>query len=159
MRNPNRYAAILRIREQAEDRQSQTVARVRHRIQTARRERTSLELTRQSALEQAGTTLKQHFDASDIRSYYQYERHLAGLRDQKDAQIREMLREESAEVKLLEKATQARRIAEKLHERRREAFRIFVLKEEQKALDETANKYAARRIQEAGMTATRGKNP
>lgn len=157
MRNPNRYAAILRIREQAEDLQSQTVARVRHRIQTARRERTSLELTRQSALEQAGTTLQQHFDASDIRSYYQYERHLAGLRDRKDAEIRELLREEFTEIKLLEKATQARRIAEKLHERRREAFRAFVLKEEQKALDETANKYAARRIQDTASAAARGK--
>lgn len=159
MRNPNRYAAILRIREQAEDLQSQAVARVRNHLQTARRERTSLELTRQSALEQAGTTLQQHFDASDIRSYYQYERHLAGLRDQKDAEIRELLREEAAELRLLEKATQARRIAEKLHERRREAFRIFVLKEDQKAMDETANKYAARRIQEIAAAASRGKQP
>lgn len=157
MRNPNRYAAILRIREQAEDRQAQAVAMVRNRIVVARRERTSLELTRQSALEQAGTTLQRHFDASDIRSYYQYERHLAGLRDRKDAEIRELQREESAEVALLEKATQARRIAEKLHERRREAFRNFVLKEEQKAMDETAIKYAARRIHLSGFATTRGK--
>lgn len=156
MRNPNRYAAVLRIREQAEDRQAQTVAQVRHRIQTARRERTSLELTRQSALEQAGTTLQQHFDAGDIRRYYQYERHLAGLRDRKDAEIRVLLQEESVEVKLLEKVSQARQIAEKLHERRRKAYRDFLLKEEQKALDETANKYAARRIQQAGATAKRG---
>lgn len=158
MRNPNRYAAILRIRKQAEDRQAQAVALVRNRIQTARRERTSLELTRQSALEQAGSNLQQHFDASDIRSYYQYERHLAGLRDQKDAEIRELLREEAAELKTLETATQSRRIAEKLNERRREAFRIFVLKEEQKALDETANKYAARRIQLADVLGIRGKS-
>jgi flagellar export protein FliJ len=156
MRNPNRYAAVLRIREQAEDRQAQVVALVRNRLQIARKERTSLELTRQSALEQAGTTLQQHFDASDIRSYYQYERHLAGLRDRKDAEIRTLLQEESAEVKLLEKVSQARQIAEKLHERRREAYRNFLLKEEQKALDETANKYAARRIQEAVAAARRG---
>lgn len=158
MRNPNRYAAILRIREQAEDRQAQAVAQVRSRLFAARRERTSLELTRQSALEQAGTTLQQHFDASDIRSYYQYERHLAGLRDRKDAEIRELQREESAEVAILEKATQSRRIAEKLHERRREAFRNFVQKEEQKAMDETASKYAARRIHQTGSAATRGKS-
>jgi len=157
MRNPNRYAAILRIREQAEDRQAQAVALVRNRILAARRERTSLELTRQSALEQAGSTLQRHFDASDIRKFYQYERHLAGLRDRKDAEIRELLREESAEVALLEKATQARRIAEKLHERRRDTYRKFILKEEGKAMDETANKYAARRIQQAGPAATRNK--
>lgn len=158
MRNPNRYAPILRIREQAEDRQAQAVARVRSRIHAARRERTSLELTRQTALEQAGSTLQKHFDASDIRSYYQYERHLAGLRDQKDAEIRALEREESAEVALLEKATQARRIAEKLHERQREAYRDFVLKEEQKAMDETASKYAARRMQSDAPAATRGKS-
>ena len=156
MRNPNRYAAVLRIREQAEDRQANAVAQVRHRIQTARRERTSLELTRQSALEQAGTTLQQHFDASDIRRYYQYERHLAGLRDRKDAEIRALLQEESVEVKLLEKVSQARQIAEKLHERRRKAYRDFLMKEEQKALDETANKYAARRIQQVGAAVKRG---
>jgi flagellar export protein FliJ len=156
MRNPNRYAAILRIREQAEDRQAQAVALVRGRILVARRERTSLELTRQSALEQAGSTLQHRFDASDIRSYYQYERHLAALRDQKDAEIRELQREESIEVALLEKATQARRIAEKLHERRRDAFRNFVMKEEQKAMDETASKYAARRIHLSEHAALRG---
>ena len=52
---------------------------------------------------------------------------------------------------------EGKQIAEKLHERRREAYRNFLFKEEQKALDETANKYAARRIQEAGAAARRGR--
>lgn len=157
MRNPNRYGAILRIREQAEDRQAQVLAGVRGRIQVARRERTALELTRQMALENAGESMRTHFDAADIRRYYQYERHLAGLRDQKDADIRALQQEEQTELGRLEKATQARRIAEKLHERRRAAFRQFVLKQEQKMLDETAGMYAARRTPDAASAPAKDK--
>jgi flagellar export protein FliJ len=150
MRNPNRYAAILRIRERAEDREAQALAAIRAEIQRAQRQRTALELSRQSTLEQAGASLREHFDASDIRGYYQYERHVVFLRDQKDAEIRQLSVREAAQRAVLETATRERRVAEKLHERRWDAYRQFLRKEEQKFLDETATMYAARAGQQTG---------
>lgn len=144
MRNPNRYASILRLRQRAEDREAQALTAIRGHIHQAQRQRTSLELARQSTLEQAGASLREQFDASDIRGYYQYERHVAHLRDQKDAEIRELQQKESAQQALLETATKARRIAEKLHGRRWDRYRAYLRYEEQKIMDETATMYAAR---------------
>jgi len=67
MRNPNRYAAILRLRQQAENREAQALTAIRGHIQQAQRQRTALELARQSTLDQAGASLRERFDASDIR--------------------------------------------------------------------------------------------
>lgn len=156
MRNPNRYAAILRIRKQAEDRQAQVVSAVRQDILQAQRQRTSLELTRQAALESAGTSLRKQFDAEDIRGYYQYERHLAGLRDEKDAEIRALQRQEAEQLSVLELKTKGRRIAEKLHERRVGAYREFLRKDEQKRVDETATMYATRSASVRGALTDRG---
>jgi len=144
MRNPDRYAVLLRVRKQEEDVKAQELARSREAIQRGQRERSSLELTRRQALEQAGTSLLAQFDAAEIRSYYQYERHLAHLRDQKDAEIRELKADEAIRIDVLDRAIQARRIAEKLHERRRDAYRRHLDREAQKRLDETATMYAAR---------------
>lgn len=156
MRNPNRYATILRLRKQAEDRQAQIVAAVRQEVQRAQRQRTSLELTRRAALEHAGTTLRERFDAEDVRGYYQYERHLAGLRDEKDAEIRDLQRQEADQIAILEQATQGRRVAEKLHERRVEAYRAHLRKEEQRYVDETATMYAARSTTPGRLPTNRG---
>ena len=146
MRAPNRYATLLRVRKQREDLKAQELATSRRAVQRSQRERSSLELTRQSALEQAGKTLLEEFDAAQIRRYYQYERHLAILRDQKDAEIRDLQSVASEKREALEEATQARHIAEKLHEGQREAHRVDVNKEAQKQLDETATMYAARNL-------------
>jgi flagellar export protein FliJ len=150
MRNPNRYAALLRLRKQSEELKAQDLAVSRLEVQQAQRQRTSLELTRQSALEHAGQNLMVKFDAAEIRSYYQYERHLATLRDQKDAEIRELQRIESEKLATLEGASQVRRIAEKLHERRRQAYRAQLERDEQKQTDETATMYADRKPGQSG---------
>ncbi|MCF6284148.1 MAG: flagellar FliJ family protein [Candidatus Hydrogenedentes bacterium] len=144
MRDPNRYAILLRLRKQTEDLKAQDLATSHRALQRSQRERTSLELTRRSALEQAGKTLLEEFDAAQVRSYYQYERHLATLRDQKDAEIRDLQSIEAEKMEALEKATQARHIAEKLHERRRNTYLEYLDREAQKQLDETATMYAAR---------------
>jgi flagellar export protein FliJ len=144
MRDPNRYATLLRLRKQEEDVKAQALAVSRRAVQQGQRERTSLEVTRQLALEQAGTSLQSKFDAAEVRRYYQYERHLAYLRDQKDIEIRELKSREAEKLEALEQATQARRIAEKVDERRREGYRVYLAREAQKLLDETATMYAAR---------------
>lgn len=144
MRKPNRYAVLLRLRKQEEDLRAQALAESRNAVLRSQRERTSLELTRQLALEHAGETLMDRFDATEVRSYYQYERHLAVLRDQKDADIRELRTVEAEKLAQLESATKARRVAEKLHDRRWASYREYVGKELQKQMDETATMYAAR---------------
>jgi len=157
MRDPDRYAAILRIRQQAEDREAQAMTAIRGRIQQTERQRTALELARQTTLDQAGATLRKHFDAGDIRGYYQYERHIAHLRDQKDADIRELQQQEAKQRAVLETATRERRIAEKLHGRRWEHYRAYLVREEQKQMDETATMYAARDSRLQRHPAERGK--
>ena len=148
MRDPNRYATLLRLRKQKEDMRAQDLAKSHRAIQQSQRERGSLELTRLSALEQAGRGLQEEFEAVHVRRYYQYERHLAILRDQKDAEIQDLQSIASEKRKVLEEATQARHIAEKLHERRRKAYQAHLNYEAQKQLDETASVYAARNIQD-----------
>ncbi|MBX3180769.1 MAG: hypothetical protein KF886_25760 [Candidatus Hydrogenedentes bacterium] len=144
MRDPDRYKVILRIRSQAENRQAQAVAAIRGAIQQALRERTGLEVARQSALNEAGATMRAQFDADEVRGYYQYERHVAHLRDRKDAEIRDLRQRETEELGKLEAATRSRRVAEKLHVRRHAAYRAHRRHMEQKILDETATLYAAR---------------
>lgn len=156
MRNPNRYATILRLRKRTEDRQAQVVAAVRQEVQRSQRQRTSLELTRRTALESAGASLHDRFDAEEIRGYYQYERHLAGLRDEKDAEIRDLQRQEAEQLAILEQATQGRRVVEKLHERRVKAYHAHQRKEEQRYVDETATMYAARATDAVDRPTNRG---
>ena len=156
MLNPNRYAAILRVRKQAEDRQAQAMVAIRNELQQAIRQRTDLELARRSALEHAGSSLQAKFDAGEIRGYYQFERHLAHLRDAKDAQIRELKQREAEQLARLEQVTKERRIAEKLHERRREQYRAHLRKEEQKMLDETGTMYTARSARHFGIPVDKG---
>ncbi len=146
MRHPDRYRVLLRVRKQEEDIKAQALARSRQAVQQSERERTSLELTRQAALEHAGQSLLTEFDAAEVRSYYQYERHLAALRDQKDAEIRSLQADEAEKRSILEASTKARQIAEKLHHRRRDAYQQYLHREAQKQLDETATLYAARDI-------------
>jgi flagellar export protein FliJ len=156
MRDPDRYAAILRIRQQLEDREAQALSLIRGNIEQTRRQRTALELSRQATLDQAGANLREHFDASDIRGYYQYERHVAHLRDQKDAEIRELQQREAEQRARLETATRERRVAEKLHGRRWARYRADLVREEQKILDETATMYAARAARLQDYPAERG---
>lgn len=156
MPNPNRYASILRIRQQAEDRQAQSLVAIRQELDRAHRQRTSLEQARQSALEQAGATMRGHFDASDIRGYYQFERHIAHLRDEKDSEIQALRQHESEQQALLETATRNRRVAERLHGRRWERYRSYLREEERKILDETATMYAARARRAPGSAPERG---
>ena len=128
----------------AKDREAQALTAIRGKINQAQQQRTSLELVRQSTLDQAGASLREQFDADAIRGYYQYERHIAHLRDQKDADIRALRNEEADQRAMLEAATRERRVAERLHERRWERYRAYLRQQEQKILDETATMYAAR---------------
>lgn len=144
MRPPNRYNTLLRIRKRQEDLSAYALAAARREVHLAQSERRRIAQEQQHTLAQAAEAAQEHFDASDVRRYYQYERHLARLGDSKDAQIRQL--EEVAEERRaeLEDATKAKRVVEKLVERRMLAYRQELRKLEQKTLDEVATSYAAR---------------
>ena len=87
--DPKSYDTLLRVRQRQEDLRAQTLAEARRREHLALAERDALAQEQQRMLEEAGTLLTRHFDAADVRRYFQHERHLARLGDDKDIQILE----------------------------------------------------------------------
>lgn len=142
LRKPETIRTLVRIRERQEDLRAQALAGARHAVTHAEQQRESILQMQRDTLEQARETAQRHFDASDVRRYYQYERYLSRLADVKDAEIRKLEAQAEQRRRELEEALKQRRMMEKLHERAEEArlrsFRQF----EQKALDEVAVNYS-----------------
>lgn len=137
------YSTLLRIRKRQEDIKAMVLAEARRRVRAAQEQRESLLEEQRRTLAHAGEASRHEFDASEVRRYYQYERHLARLAVTKDAEIRQL--EAVAEGKRadLEEATKRKRIMEKLKDRHRTAFQAHFQKMEQRSLDEAATNYAA----------------
>lgn len=142
-RKPGHYATLLRVRKRQEELKAQTLATTRREVRKSENERASIGEQQQRTLEKAGDLAKDVFDPSEVRQYHQYERHLARLAVQKDAEIRSLRRRADKERRDLEDAIKRRRITEKLEERTATAYQEHVWKEEQKRADETASNYAA----------------
>ncbi|MBP8129601.1 MAG: flagellar FliJ family protein [Candidatus Hydrogenedentes bacterium] len=142
-RKPGHFATLLRVRKRVEELKSQALGATRRRLHDAVKDRASIGDEQRDTLARAGALLEEEFDASDVRRYYQYERHLARLAVQKDAEIRALERTAAAQRKELEEALKRRRVAEKLEERTAAVYQDYVRKEEQKALDELASSHAA----------------
>ncbi len=144
LRRPDRYNTLLRIRKRQEDLRAYALAASRRDLQLARDERARIVEEQQQMLARAGELAQRGFDASDVRRYYQYERHLARLGDVKDASIRQLEQATEERRAELEEATKAKRIVEKLVERKMDVYQHELRKLEQKTLDEVATSYAAR---------------
>ncbi len=138
-----RFTTLLRIRRRQEDARAQELAVARRHVDVATGQREAILGEQRRAMARAGTLTKVAFDASDVRRYYQYERHLARLGDEKDAEIHEL--EEKAEEKrsALLSASQSKQIVERLEERHRKAKAAALRKDEQRQSDEIATNYAA----------------
>jgi len=156
--DPKSYDTLLRVRQRQEDLRAQTLAEVRRRERTAQAEREALAREQQRMLEDAGSVLTQHFDAADVRRYYQHERHLARMGDEKDIQIREIQVQAEERRAELEAASKRRRMVERLQERKREAYRVHLNKLDQQQTDETATTYASLGLV-AATQSPRGKEP
>lgn len=143
------YDTLLRIRRRQEDLKAEALAAARRRVGAAERQRTELAQQQRRTLEEAGQAARRRFDAADVRRYYQYERHLAGLTVELDARIAELRNNAETRRDELEEAMKDRRIVEKLKERRDKMFLQKALKDEQRQSDESAvNQAAARRAAE-----------
>ena len=149
------YATLLRVRKHMEEQKAQVLAATRREIRVAEGERNSITEEQRRALDTAGNLAREVFDPSDVRRYYQYERHLARLVVQKDAEIRGLKRRADKERRDLEEAMKKRRVAEKLEERTAAAYEAYIRKEDQKQADETATNYAAMALR-AGQVRRKG---
>lgn len=141
-RSPRQFDVLLRIRERQEELRALAHGVAQRDVQAAEGERALLEHQQMGTLEEAGRKTRERFDAWEVRLYYQYERHLARLIDDKDAhiaQLRQVAEQRRAE---LEEAMKRRRIVEKLIERKRRVYVAQTLNEEQKFADEVAGNYA-----------------
>jgi len=138
-----RYDTLLRVRRRQEDLRAQALAAARREVRIAKDHRARIAAEQMRALALAGEMMEGVFDASEVRRYYQYERHLARLRDSKDAQIRQL--EAKAEIRRreLEAATKSKRVMEKLKDRQDGAYRDYLRTSEQRRLDEVATVRAA----------------
>jgi len=141
LRDRKALATLVRIRKRQEDLHALAFAGARRILDTLREERASIAKEQRRMLEEAGEIIQDTFDPSEARRYYQYERYLAKLGDQKDADIR--ARESQAEsLRLeLETAMKKRRMVELLEDKNQLAWHQEFRKREQVQLDEVALSY------------------
>jgi flagellar FliJ protein len=143
MRKPGHYATLLRVRKHEEELRSATLAGTRREIAQAEMDLEAIREQQRRTLETAGIIARERLDAEDIRRYYQFERHLAQLAVEKDAQIQALQARASKEQAALAEATKRRRMTEKLEERVAESYRREMGILEQKQLDQVASNYHA----------------
>jgi len=139
-----RYGALLRVRRRQEEIKALALAHVRGEIRRAEDQRAFVLGEQRRILEEAGRAAQKEFDAADVHRYYQYERHLARLAVEKDADLAQLRRTEETRRAELEDAMKRKRIVERLEERYAEALAFEFRREEQKFTDEVASNQAAR---------------
>jgi flagellar export protein FliJ len=133
------YNVMFRVRKLEEEARARDMSLAHQAAAQGHRMRAALEQTRQQALEEAAERLSApEIDASDMRAYYQYERHLARAIDTQDAENRKLDRKLAEERARLHAAAVRRRVMERLGEREAERLAKEAAQQEQKQLDEAA---------------------
>jgi flagellar FliJ protein len=138
-----KYAVLLRVRERQERMKAQALAAARREVDRALSQRDALQEEQLRVLGEAGEAARQHVNASKVQAFIHYERHIAQLAVDKDAEVYALQSAAEKRRAELESAMKQRKVVERLDERERLAYRNHVLKEEQKLLDETASVQAA----------------
>ena len=140
---PEQFNTLLRVRKRQEEECARVLAAAQRDVAAAQKRRAELAREQMRTLDQAGQAAMKRFDAADVRRYHQYERHLARMADQTDAEIRELRGIADQKRRLLEAAMVKRKMIERLCERRAEAMRIYRRRQEQRRTDEAAANSAA----------------
>lgn len=133
-----RLDTLLRIRQRQEDQKAMALAEARRDAQQAQARQAGIVARQQAMLAAAGDAARARFDASDVRRYYQHERHLARLAVEQDALVRQLEAEAARRRDELEEALKRKRMVERLRERRAAARAAALRREEQRQLDEIA---------------------
>ena len=136
--NARLYNLLVRVRKRREDVQATQLAETRQSIHACTVSRDGLLAQRRAQLETAMARTHSDFDASDVRRFYQHERHLAQLSDLKDAELHGLEQKAESERGELEAAMKSRKVAEGLQERKTAQYREALDKEEKQQLDEAA---------------------
>ena len=138
-----KFATLLRVRERQERLKAQALASARREVDRAQIQRDALAEEQRCLLEEAGAASREHVDAHKTQSLIHYERHIARLAVDKDAEIHGLKSIAEKRRTELEDAMKQRKVVERLDERERLNYRSHVMHEEQKLLDETASVQAA----------------
>ena len=150
-KDPAAFDTLLRIRRRQEDLKAGVLATAIRAVQSAQEQRARIVEEQQQALSHAQVARGSRFDASEVRRYLQYERHLARLRDDKDATLRALQAEAEIRRGEVETAMKERRMVEKLRARKMTVWLHERRRAEQQAMDEVATAYAARGIRPPGL--------
>jgi len=141
LRDKKSLATLVRVRRRQEDLKAQAFAGQRRALETLMLERSTIAAEHRALLETTGEIIRDRFDPSEARRYYQYERYLARLGDDKDAEIRARETQAASVRADLEAAMKRRRMAEILEDRNLAAWQQEYRKREQLQLDEVASAY------------------
>ncbi|MBI2431651.1 MAG: flagellar FliJ family protein [Candidatus Hydrogenedentes bacterium] len=144
------YEMLLRIRQRQEDARAMALAAVRRAAQVAEEQRQRISETQRQTLESAREVARERLDASELRLYYQYERHLARLGVEADARIHELEQQIEARRDDLVEATKRKKVVERLKESQDELILKEFRRLEQIASNEVAVNYAALRRAKRG---------
>ncbi len=131
------------MRERQERLKAQALASARREVERAQIQRDALAEEQRLLLEEAGTASREHVDAHKTQSLILYERHIARLAVDKDAEIHGLKSVAEKRRAELEESMKRRKVVERLDERERVNYRNHVMHEEQKLLDETASVQSA----------------
>lgn len=146
---PFRLRTVLRIRRHQEDLKSQALAGTRRALQVADHQHVELVQQQRRAMEQAEDLTRHEFNAGDVERYHLYERHLARLVVEKDAELTQLRELEAQHRSELEEAVKQRRTVELIEERHLRAREVWLRRELQRVIDESAtNQAAIRRIEQ-----------
>ncbi|GMV99641.1 MAG: hypothetical protein AMXMBFR84_07800 [Candidatus Hydrogenedentota bacterium] len=138
------YGTLLRVRKRQEDLKAQRLAEVHREIQSNVVQRNQIEVEQIHTLETIAEKSKKQIDPRQVKAYYQYERYLARLSVEKDAEIARLKGIEDQRRQELVEAYKKRRMLERLKERRDAAYQLESSKVEQKRIDETGSNRASR---------------
>lgn len=139
-----RLETVLRVRQRQLDMRAMALAETQAGIGKAQRRRNELTAMQRDALLDADARTREAFDASDVRRFFQYERHLARNVVETDARLAELRKVADDRRAELEEASRKKRAIERLRERHAKAVEDAYRYWEQRANDEIASSRAHR---------------
>lgn len=146
-RKLNTYKRLTRIRKRQQDWKAQELAVIQRERMALEERRASIYTAQQNILNNTQDRLQHFIDAWDVQRYYQYERHLARLGDDTDAEIRKLETQEDKCRNALTEAMKLRRMMEQLANHEFGRVSRHLMKTEQRLLDEIATVRIATRRQ------------
>lgn len=145
LKRPERYTALLRIRQREEDARAAALAKATGAVRNAESRREELVGRHTETLERAAEATR-GTDAARMERFSFYERHITQLIAHADRDIDQLQTDRETRQEEFESSHRRRRMIDRLIERTAHRWRAHVDHEERKALEESvAMRYAYRR--------------